>query len=79
MTQIALMQRAGVARIVVQRLEGGYGCGLENLVRVLRALGALDALDAFLPVPAVSPLQLAKLQGRERKRAFSPRRKRIHT
>ena len=77
MTQIALLQRAGVARNVVQQLESGHGCRLDNLVRVLRALGALDALDAFLPVPAISPLQLAKLQGRERQRAFGPRKKRV--
>ena len=77
MTQVTLLQRAGVARKVVQRLEGGHGCMLDNLVRVLRALGALDALDAFLPVPAISPLQLAKFQGRERQRAFGPRKKKV--
>lgn len=68
-TQTALAAQAGVARIVVQRLEGGRGCTLENLVRIMRALGQLEQLDAFLQSPELSPLQLAKLQGRRRRRA----------
>ncbi len=72
-TQVDLARRAGVARIVVQRLEGGRGCTLENFVRVLRTLGLLDQLDAFLPETGLSPLQLAKSRGRQRLRAFGKR------
>ncbi len=68
-TQAALASHAGVARTVVQRIEGGQGCTLENLIRILRALGLLDQMDAFLPVPEISPLQLVKLHGRKRQRA----------
>ena len=35
----------------------------------MRALDALDNLDSFLPKFEISPLQLAKNKGRERKRA----------
>jgi transcriptional regulator with XRE-family HTH domain len=74
-TQTDLAGQAGVARIVVQRLEGGRGCTLENLIRILRALQFLDQLDAFLPEPGLSPLQLAKFRGRERLRAVGRRQK----
>jgi len=76
-TQTDLAVQAGVARIVVQRLEGGRGCILENLIRIARALGILEQLDAFLQVPELSPLQLARLKGRERVRAATRHPKRI--
>lgn len=64
---------AGVYPRTVQRAEAGENPTLETVVRLLRALGRLDALDAFLPPPLVSPLELAKRGGRERRRA-SPER-----
>jgi len=67
--QADLARAAGVSRTVVQRLEGGRGCTLENLVRVMRGLGVLGHLDAFLPDPGPSPIQLAKLHGAVRERA----------
>lgn len=69
MTQAELARHAGVARIVVQRLENGLGCKLENLIRVLRVLGLLEQLEIFLPEPGLSPVQLARLKGHERQRA----------
>ena len=75
-TQEDLARRAGVARIVVQRLEGGRGCTIENLIRILRTFGVLDQLDAFLPEAGLSPLQLANFRGRQRLRAYSKRQDR---
>lgn len=74
-TQAELAKRAGVARIVVQRLESGLGCKLENLIRILRALGLLQQLETFLPDQGPSPIQLAKLKGYERQRASGGRRR----
>jgi len=74
-TQTDLAVQAGVARIVVQRLESGRGCTLENLIRIARVLGMLEQLDAFLQAPELSPLQLAKLKGHERVRAAVRRTK----
>lgn len=68
-TQALLAQRAGVSRRLVFALESGSGCGLSSFVEILRALKKLDQLDMFLPDPGISPLQLAKLKGRERQRA----------
>lgn len=73
MTQEELAVASGVARRLVQRLEGGYGCSLENLMRILRALGMLGQLDAFLPESEISPLQMAKTRDRGRLRASGRR------
>ena len=75
LTQEKLAESAGVGVRTVRYLEAGRQTTVETLIRVLRALGRLDALDAFLPEPGLSPLQLAKLKGRERQRAGGHRRK----
>ncbi len=74
-TQAELAAAAGVAERTVRYLEGGRQASLETLIRILRALGKLDGFDALLPEPGLSPLQLAKLKGRERKRAQGSRGK----
>ena len=72
-TQAALAQSAGVSRRVILDLEAGKGCGLSSFVEILRALRKLDQLDTLLPEPGISPLQLAKLKGKARKRASGKR------
>jgi len=52
----------------IKSLESGRG-KLSTLIAVLRELGALDNLGSFIPEITVSPLQLAKRQGRVRERA----------
>ena len=61
----------GVATVL--RAETGRGMTVTTLLKLLRALGRLDAVDAFLPEAPISPLQLVKLRGRERRKASSPR------
>ncbi len=73
LTQETLAQQAGVSRRVILDLEGGKGCGLSSFIEILRALRKLDQLDAFIPDPGISPIQLAKLRGRERRRASGRR------
>lgn len=75
MEQAVLAKQAGIARKTLQRMESGEVFTLASLIRVLRILGKLDALESFLPQPGVSPLQLAKLKGQERKRATGKRTK----
>jgi transcriptional regulator with XRE-family HTH domain len=69
MTQQSLAEVAGLSRTTVSDLERGGPAGLLTLVQVMRALGGLEELDSFLPEPGLSPLQLARLKGRERQRA----------
>lgn len=58
----------------IKSLESGQG-KLASLIAVLRELGALDQLDNLIPDLAISPLQLAKQQGKQRARASGARRK----
>jgi len=72
-TQQDLARHAGVSRTLVQNLESGRGCTLKGFVRVLRALELLPQLEVFLRDPGPSPLQLARLAGRSRRRASGSR------
>ena len=69
LSQKEVAKRSGIGLASVARLEDGKGSTLANLVRVLTALGALDSLDLFLPMPPISPIQMAKLHGKERRKA----------
>lgn len=71
LTQQEIAGLAGINRTTVSDLERGKPFGMLTLLQILRALNALEAVDAFLPDPGLSPLQLAKLRGRERQRASS--------
>ncbi len=69
LSQQTLADTAGLSRTTVSDLERGAPAGVLTLVQILRALGALEELDAFLPDPGPSPLELARMKGRERQRA----------
>ena len=71
-TQAELAQRAGVSRNIVMSAEKGQA-QLENFVALLLALGVAQQLNNFLPKPQLSPLQLRKLQGKQRERATGSR------
>lgn len=60
---------SGVSPRTIDRLEGGRSIGTENLVRVMRGLGRLPSFEAFVPLPDVSPYELARLRGKVRQRA----------
>ncbi len=72
-SQSELTRKAGVARKVIQNIEGGRGSTLKGWVRILRALGLIAGLELLFPESGPSPLELAKLKGRERLRASGRR------
>jgi transcriptional regulator with XRE-family HTH domain len=74
MTVAEAARMAGLTSPTVINVEHGRNPRLGSLVRLLRVLGRLEALDAFLPEPAVSPIQLARLKGRTRQRARKSQR-----
>jgi len=78
-TQSEVATHSGVGLNVIKRLENGRGCNLSSFVRILRALGKLDHLDLFLPEPGVSPIELARMSGRQRKEATGKRGRRSTT
>lgn len=57
----------------IKALESGRG-KLSTIIAVLRELGELDHLDSFIPKESISPLQLAKMQGKVRERASGYRK-----
>lgn len=68
LTQQILAERAGLSRKILMNAEKGRA-SLESFVAIMGALGLVAQLDSFLPPQILSPLQLAKLQGRPRQRA----------
>lgn len=73
-TQSELAGAATLSLNSIKSLESGKG-KLSTLIAVLRELQALDHLDNFVPEIAISPIQLAKMQGKPRKRASGNRPK----
>lgn len=64
-----LASASGVSERTINRAEAGDNATLATVVKLLRALGRLDALDTFLPEPLPSPMEMAALGGRPRRRA----------
>ncbi len=73
LTQQEVAEQAGLTRMTVGEFERGASSSMLTLVRILRVLEALDELESFLPDTGPSPLQLAKLHGRQRQRASRKR------
>jgi len=71
-TQKELAEATTFSVNAIKSLESGRG-KLSTLIAALRELGALDQLDHFIPEISISPLQLAKTQGKVRKRASGER------
>jgi|SRR5450759_703796 putative transcriptional regulator len=74
LAQAEVARKAGVSRRALQNLESKGVCTLSLLIRVMRALGKLGQLETLLPESGPSPIQLAKLKGRERQRATGRRK-----
>ena len=68
LTQQQLSEAATLSLNVIKALESGEG-KVSSLIAVLRELGALEALDGFIPEVTISPLHMAKQQGKKRQRA----------
>ncbi|WP_272687299.1 MULTISPECIES: helix-turn-helix transcriptional regulator [Providencia] len=72
LTQSEVAEFAGVARKTVINAEKGKA-QLDIFIAIMQALNLTDQLDLFLPRQPISPLQLAKLQGKKRQRASGQR------
>lgn len=73
LTQVEVASQAGLNRRTILNAEKGK-VQLENLVAILVAMDMTEQLNLFLPVQEISPLQLAKLKGRERQRSSRSRK-----
>lgn len=68
LTQKELAEKAGISIKAVTNSEKGKST-LESFVAILVALKMTAQLNAFIPKQQISPIQLAKLQGKKRQRA----------
>ena len=71
LTQEQLGVRSGVHRTTIRDLELGKRSTLLTLIQVLRSLDQLQMLKNFKVSKELSPLELAKIEIHERKRAGS--------
>jgi len=71
-TQKELAEASTLSLNAIKSLESGRG-KLSTIIAVLRELEALDHLDSFIPEISISPIQLAEMQGKVRKRASGER------
>lgn len=76
MTQVEVAEQAGISRKAVLNAEKGK-VQLETLIAIMGALRLTDQLNNFLPTQEISPVQLAKLQGRKRHRASGQRSSKV--
>jgi transcriptional regulator with XRE-family HTH domain len=76
LTQAQLAERAGISKRTVERLEkGAVATQLAGFIRVCRILGILDRFEALLPEPVHSPVMQLKLRGKQRRRAYTSKKK----
>ena len=68
-SQSELATRAGISISTIQKLEYGTASTIKTVIQVLRVLGKLESLNNFIPEPKPSPIELAKFEGKRRKRA----------
>jgi putative transcriptional regulator len=74
LSQAEVAERAGLTRKAVVNAEKGK-VQLEVFLAILIALDKADQVDLLMPKQLVSPIQLAKLRGRQRQRASGSRKK----
>jgi putative transcriptional regulator len=74
-TQVDLAERAGVHRVTLGEFEQGLRGSLTTFIQLLRALEELETIDVFLISTDISPLEMAKLEAKKRKRASTSREK----
>lgn len=71
---VEVAKAGGVSFRTAIRVEQGEHPSMLNFIKMLRALGRIEALEAFLPTPTASPIQMARMAGKVRKRARGPRK-----
>ncbi|NLD37788.1 MAG: helix-turn-helix transcriptional regulator [Desulfatiglans sp.] len=68
-TQAQIAEKAGINRSTLVKIESGESITLISLIQILRALDSLHILQTFKIEKIISPIELAKIEGRKRQRA----------
>lgn len=64
-----LADNSGVSLTTIQRLEAGKPINTLHFISILREFDMLETLDVLFPEYVPSPIQLKKMQGKQRDRA----------
>lgn len=78
LTQSEVASRSGLSRRTILNAEKGK-VQLENLVAILGAIGMVEHLNMFIPAQEISPIQLAKLKGKQRQRASRSKKRKTQS
>jgi putative transcriptional regulator len=73
-SQKELAERSGLSLKAIHNAEKGES-KLITYIKLLRELDSLDTLESFIPEVKISPMQVAKMAGEERRRATGERKK----
>ena len=76
-TQQQMSKIAGLSRSAISAMENDGNGSMISFVQMLRALEKLEILNNFITEAPVSPIQIAKLHGKQRQRASMKRQKRV--
>lgn len=68
-TQVKVAENAGINRWTINKIEKGEAISLTSLIQILRALKLMNVFSSFKIENEISPIELAKLEQRKRKRA----------
>lgn len=68
-TQEAIAQEANISRSTLSLMEKGETVTMASFLAVLRVLNLLHVMDAFKVENQISPLELAKLEQKKKKKA----------
>ena len=68
-SQAKLGAISGLSRKAISDIERNGRCSMMSIVQILRALEKLELLNIFSTEFLVSPIQIAKMYGRQRKKA----------
>jgi transcriptional regulator with XRE-family HTH domain len=77
LSQSNLAKMSGIHPITMSHMETGRSVSLLTLIQVLRALDKLDVFNLFFEETEISPMQLLKIQEKQRRKA-SPKKKPIN-
>jgi len=70
MSQKELAEKSGVSRPTITLIENGHGAKLDTLISILRCLQKLEILNVFETNATVSPLLVAKKEGKISKKVY---------
>jgi len=73
-SQQQVANAAGVNRSTLSQIENGRGGTLISLIQILRVLNQMSFLNVFQVEEKISPMYLAKMEMKKRRRARTPRK-----